>query len=747
VGANPAQTREGDVPMADFDRESMLDMFIFEMTQLVDQLETTIVQSESEYNPDQINEIFRVMHTIKGSCAMMLYDNIAAVGHAIEDLFYYLREESPKNLDFKRLSDHVLESLDFVKAELGKISNGQNSDGDGSALIKDIEAFLKAIKTGTSLPPASAASPAPASPPPAAPAPVAQKTQPVPAPQATSAVTTAPAPAVSEAKSEQEEGDMMYRYKAMIYFQDGCEMENIRAYTLVHNLQDLAQDVTHVPADVIDESAIELIRQNGFELEFVSELDYQRINNHLSQTVYLRELNLVELGTIITEAKPPVEQPPIPMEAAMAAEAPLVESAASDDLTAVASEEAKKKAAAAAIAAATAPSSAAPAATTNLINVSVSKLDTLQNLMGELVISEAMVTQNAELQGLQLDNFHKETRHLRKIIGNLRQTIMSMRLVPLSNTFFKQNRIVRDMCRQLGKEVHLEIIGEETEVDKKIIEHIADPIMHIIRNSIDHGVEMPDEREKVGKPRKARVILEAKNAGGDVLIIIEDDGKGIDTEKVLRKAKENGLTTKPDNEYTEKEIQQFIFLPGFSTNDQVTNFSGRGVGMDVVFKNLEICGGTALVDSVPGVGTTFTLKIPLTLAIIDGMSVRVAGAQYTIPIANIIKSFKPQKENLFTDPNGNEMITDRDEVFNIVRLHEFFHIEGAITNIEDGTLMQLENGEQKICLLVDELLGQQQAVVKPLPKYFKRVRGIGGCTLLGNGDVSIIADVPGFFDN
>jgi two-component system chemotaxis sensor kinase CheA len=359
-----------------------------------------------------------------------------------------------------------------------------------------------------------------------------------------------------------------------------------------------------------------------------------------------------------------------------------------------------------------------------------------------------MVTQNAELRGLQLDNFHKETRHLRKIIGNLRQTIMSMRLVPLGNTFFKQNRIVRDMCRQLGKEVTLEIVGEDTEVDKKIIEHIADPIMHIIRNSsIDHGVEMPDEREKKGKPRKAHVLLEAKNAGGDVLIIIQDDGKGIDTERVLKKAKENGLTTKPDNEYTDKEIQQFIFLPGFSTNEQVTNYSGRGVGMDVVFKNLEICGGTALVDSTPGVGTTFTLKIPLTLAIIEGMSVRVAGAQYTIPIANIIKSFKATPDKLFTDPNGNEMITERDEIYNIVRLHEFFGIEGAITNIVDGTLMELENGDQRICLLVDELLGQQQAVVKPMPKYFKRVRGINGCTLLGTGDVSIIVDVPGFFDN
>jgi len=719
--------------MADFDRESMLEMFVFEMTQLTEQLETVIVQSESEYNIDQINEIFRIMHTIKGSCAMMLYDNIAAVGHAIEDLFYYLREENPRDIDFKTLSDHVLEGADFVKAELGKIAAGQQSDGEGSALIKEIEGFLKLIKGGGVPAPAPAKQAAPA-PAPAPVAPVAAAPAPVAAPAA---------PGASASNSKVEEGELMIQYKAKIYFQEGCEMENIRAYTLVHNLQDIAQDITHVPADVIDESTIEFIRQNGFELDFVSELEYSRIQNHLSQTVYLRELNLVEVGTVTAVVKAPVDTSDT--EQAEAAPAATMQLPEVDTFipVVVESEETAKKKEAAAAAVAAAPS--APA-TTNLINVSIKKLDDMLNLMGELVISEAMVTQNAELQGLQLDNFHKETRQLRKIIGNLQQTVMSMRLVPLQNTFYKMNRIVRDMCRQLEKEVDLEIIGEETEVDKKIIEHIADPLMHIIRNSVDHGVEMPADREKKGKPRKARVILEAKNAGGDVLIIIKDDGKGIDTEKVLRKAKENGLTTKPDSEYTEKEIQQFIFLPGFSTNDQVTNYSGRGVGMDVVFKNLEVCGGTALVDSTPGVGTTFTLKIPLTLAIIEGMSVSVAGAQYTIPIVNIQKSFKAKKEDLFTDPNGNEMVTERGEIFNIVRLHEFFNIEGAETNIEEGTLMMLENGDQVICLLVDFLIGQQQAVVKPMPKYFRRVQGISGCTLLGNGDVSIIIDVAGFFD-
>jgi two-component system chemotaxis sensor kinase CheA len=687
--------------MSDFDRESMLEMFIFEMTHLVDQLEATIVQSESEYNIDQINEIFRIMHTIKGSSAMMMFDNIAGVSHAIEDLFYYLREENPKNLDFKRLSDHVLSGADFVKEELVKIQEGAKPDGDGTELADTISKFLKQIKG-------------------------IEATE-VPAPASASTTQTA----VPEQQITSTAGDNMHKYRLRIHFQDGCEMENIRAYTLVHNLQEFATDITHEPQDVIDEDTIPVIRKNGFRAEFFSTHDYSFIHSHLSQTVYLRELSLEELN-----------MPSVAQSSSTASEAPEVV-VREETYSPIA---APQDVAVAEAAADAAQRKGTTAAAQHMISVNVNKLDALLNLMGELVISEAMVTQNSELDGLQLESFNKETRQLRKIISNLQQTVMSMRMVPLSATFFRMHRIVRDMCRQLDKDVQLDIVGEETEVDKNIIEHIADPIMHIIRNSIDHGVEAPAERGERGKPPKARVLLEAKNAGGDVLIIIKDDGRGINTEKVLKKAKANGLTTKPDSEYTDREIQQFIFLPGFSTNDQVTAYSGRGVGMDVVTSNLEIVGGTALVDSVPGEGTTFTLKIPLTLAIIEGMSVLVAGAQYTIPIVHIIKSFKAQPENLFTDPSGNEMITERGEIFNIVRLHDFFNIDGAVTDICEGTLIMLENGEHVVCLLVDDLIGQQQAVVKSMPKYFRKVRGLSGCTLLGNGDISLIIDVAGFFD-
>ena len=715
--------------MTDFDRESMLEMFIFEMSQLIDQLEATIVQSESEYNSEQINEIFRIMHTIKGSSAMMMFDNIAGVAHVVEDLFYYLREENPSNVDYGRLSDYVLSGADFVKGELAKLQNGQAPDGDGRQLASPMEAFLKELKGGTPVPTQ-------------APAPVQVET-----PQ-------------KEAKAASQQ-EQIHQYKALIFFQDGCEMENIRAFTLVHNISEIAIDLTHTPKDIINESSIQVIREVGFAFEFSSTHDYDFIHSHLSQTVYLRDLTLEEVTTdldpitIVEEiantttpepTPPPVfhtpepvqEAPPVPTPppvqetpVAPVVQAPAPTPTSMDEVKASAAEEINLR---------------SRTQTQTMINVSVSKLDALLNIMSELVMSEAMVTQNPELEGLQLDSFLKETRILRKIITNLQETVMSMRMVPVSATFFKMHRLVRDMCRQLNKNVQLDIVGEETEVDKNIIEQIADPIMHIIRNSIDHGIELPEEREAAGKSPKAHVHLEAKNSGGDVLIIIKDDGRGINTEKVLKKARANNLLDRPDSEYTEKEIQQFIFLPGFSTNEAVTAYSGRGVGMDVVKSNLVLVGGTVLVDSTVGEGTTFTLKIPLTLAIIDGMSVSVAGALYTIPIVSIIKSFKAMPENLFTDPSGNEMITNRGEVYNIVRLHEFFNIDGAITDVTEGTLVMLENGDQTLCLLVDFLIGQQQAVLKPMPKYFKKVHGLGGCTLLGNGDISLIIDVPGLFD-
>jgi len=688
--------------LADFDRDAMLEMFTFEMTQLLEQLEQSIIQGETGYTMNEINEIFRIMHTIKGSASMMLFDSISTCSHAIEDLFFYLREHNPENVDYSTLTDIVLAGMDFVRNEIAKISHGEKPDGDGSDIIATIKAFLSHLKGE------DAAAPAPSS--------------------------GGSVPAMSAASGGKAGAN---KFNARIRFQDGCELENVRAYGLVHNLGDKVSNVTHSPMDLVSEESIDPIRMNGLELSFSSDLSYDEMYDILDKTIYLEslELTMEDTGSSSPEAPATV--------AAIQEEAPTVDVApdATEPISSPSLDTAK-----AAAANPIAGDASKKASAQKVISVNVAKLDQLLNLMGELVISEAMVTQNPELESLELESFHKEARQLRKIINEIQDNVMSMRMIPLSTTFFKMHRIVRDMCKQLSKDITLDVVGEETEVDKNITEHIADPIMHIIRNSIDHGIEMPQDRVAKGKPEKGTVLLEAKNAGGDVLIIIKDDGKGLDRDKIMTKARNAGLLRKPESEYTDKEINSFIFLPGFSTNAQVTSYSGRGVGMDVVNTNLEVVGGSVAVDSVPGEGTTFTLKIPLTLAIIEGMTILMGGAKYTIPIVSIKQSFKAKNEDIFTDPDGNEMIKVRGEVYNIVRLCDVFGIGDAIRDLEEGIMIMLENGDQTVCLFADELVGEQQVVVKTLSKYIGKVRGISGCTLLGNGDISLIIDVGGFFD-
>jgi two-component system chemotaxis sensor kinase CheA len=356
-----------------------------------------------------------------------------------------------------------------------------------------------------------------------------------------------------------------------------------------------------------------------------------------------------------------------------------------------------------------------------------------------------MVSQNPDLNGLQLDNFNKAARQLQKIINELQDVSMSVRMVPLSLTFQKMHRIVRDMCRRLGKEVKLEIIGEETEVDKNIIEHITNPLMHLIRNAVDHGIEMPDERVKNEKPRSGTVTLEAKNESGDVWIIIKDDGFGLNKEKIYNKARMNGVTQKSIEELSDREINSFILAPGFSTNEAVTEYSGRGVGMDVVVKGIEAVGGSVILDSDEGSGTVISIKIPLTLAIMDGLIVNVGETSFVIPITSIRESFKADENFNIADVNNEVIIMIRGEPNPIVKLKDRFNLVSSTSeNYYDGVMILVENEIKSMCLYVDAILGQRQVVVKPLPEYIKEVKGMSGCTLLGDGTISLILDVAEF---
>ena len=289
------------------------------------------------------------------------------------------------------------------------------------------------------------------------------------------------------------------------------------------------------------------------------------------------------------------------------------------------------------------------------------------------------------------------------------------------------------------------MVGEHTEVDKNIIEHISDPLMHMVRNAVDHGIETNKERKDSGKAEKGKVTLSAKTEAGKVWISVEDNGKGLDREKILQKARKQGLLEegKPESAYTDKEVFQFITQPGFSTNEQVTEYSGRGVGMDVVVQNIQAVGGVLDIDSTPGMGSIMSLKIPLTLAIIDGIVMETGNSSFVLE-TGVIKEFVRVKEDMMIhEPNGEEYIMIRGECFPVLRLGEWYGLEDYQQSVEDGMMLIIEMEEREICLLVDRLIGEQEIVVKPIPSYIKKVKGLSGCTQLGDGSIALILDPAG----
>ncbi len=688
-------------------QDPILEMFIYESLQLNESLEDLLLSAEKKdsLSEEQINEVFRIMHTIKGSSAMMSFDNISKVAHSVEDLFYLIRDNkvTPDAKAWADIFDLVLRSSDFMKGEIEKIQSGGSSVRDESALVEEIHNFVKVMK-------GEAPKPAEAAPKAAAPS----------------------APSSSQGADAATEHDKVYYAK--ILFEDDCKMENIRAFGVMTSLRNICSGIVSNPADLESESSSEEINSHGLELYFKSEKDAEELKATITETLFLKSYQFLE----ITD---PEEMP----EQLRPAEAP----APLQQVVAEAPKAAEKpQQAAEAPAGAQAP--AAPiegdhAVKQNFISVNLDKLDKLVDLVGEIVIHEAMVVKSPDLVGMQLENFEKAARELNKLTSDLQSIVTSVRMIPVSSTFRRMQRIVRDMCKKVNKEADLVIIGEETEIDKNIIDNLGDPLMHLIRNSMDHGLEIPDVREQKGKPRKGTITLEAKNSGSDVIISIHDDGAGLNREKIIKKAIEKGLTAKSESEISDKEAYAFILQPGFSTKDQVSEFSGRGVGMDVVKKNIEKVGGTIQIDSIAGKGTSIFIKIPITLAIVDGMEIEVAGRGFIVPISNIKVSQKATKEDLLIDSHGNEMVQIQGEFYPIVRLHRKFEIETDIQNIEDGIIMHISNDERSVCIFFDKLIGEQQIVVKPMPSYIVknigRIHGISGCTLLGDGSICLILDI------
>lgn len=383
----------------------------------------------------------------------------------------------------------------------------------------------------------------------------------------------------------------------------------------------------------------------------------------------------------------------------------------------------------------------APAASS--IRVDISKVDTLINMVGEVVITQAMLAaQTKQLPPQQFLDLISGIEELSQHTRELQEAVMAIRMQPVKSIFARMPRLVRDLADKLGKEVSLTMQGENTEVDKTIIEQLSDPLTHLIRNAVDHGIDTPTERLEAGKSREGTVILSAEHRGGRIVIEIKDDGRGINRERVLQIAIEKGLVSE-DAHLTEHEIDNLIFAPGFSTAAEVSDVSGRGVGMDVVKRNIESLGGSVSVSSKKGKGSAFSITLPLTLAILDGMIVRIGQEHYIIPIAHIIETMRPRAEEVRPVANGMSVIRVRGEFIPLLYLSKLFGIKNATPEAHKALVVLVENGTEQLGLVVDELLGQQQVVIKSLEENADPIAGISGATILGDGNVSLILDVGG----
>lgn len=760
--------------------DQMLEIFLFEMNSLVDKLDEILLDSESNkaLTEEDVSEIFRIMHTVKGSSAMMDFHVISGVTHKLEDCFFLIRDNGIKQEHMEELFDVMLDATDFLKEQFAAIAEGEALASENEALIKrsdHLYALLKGEAPKEDLP--------------------VKETAPPPPPKKTDTAGTAgkekdkysihiefdsdigmenlralmvveqlkqnginviswepydiennetipqilelgftvtAGTAMDGEKLEKFVQDLNHvkecsvnpyteehedysslitgeRFDVKVYFEDNCGMENLRAFMLLNTLKTHCRIISYTPADIeTNAESCGAILSSGFDIILETPVKQKELHNILSKAMHVKHADIKKADTSKENTAP------------------------------------KAAGLKAAGKAAPAPAHAKPVRQ-NLINVNLSKLDELMDLMGELVITESMVVNSPDLKGISnLENFGKSARQLRKLTDELQDMVMSIRMVPISGTFQKMQRIVRDMCKALGKEAVLATMGEDTDIDKTIVDAIGDPIMHLVRNAMDHAIETPEEREAKGKPVKGTVTLSAQNTGGEILITISDDGKGLDAEKLLEKAGKNGLLKKSASEYSDKEAFQLLMLPGFSTKEAVTEFSGRGVGMDVVKKNIEKIGGTVNIESKKGQGTSIFLKIPLTLAIVEGIDFKVGGSMYTLQITSINESFKATSEQVFKDTDGNEMIMLRGDVYPVIRLYELYGIKDAVTKIEDGICIWVQSGENSACLLVDYLIGEQQIVVKPLPAYLNRYNiksyGISGCTILGDGNISLILD-------
>ena len=696
---------------------------------------------------DRINTIFRVAHSIKGGSGMFNFNEVTSFTHSLETLLDELR--SGRKQVTTPIADLLFKSIDVMREMLRARQGGRAGNEQGIADLQfDIE---QAIAAGPSAAPAAAASPAPA-----------------PAPEAVSSDSSVPAPALAvpditampAAGAAADESTVAaarldggwhldFRPHREFFARGNDPMQLIRELASLGRLV-VEIDSSQVPplGQIVAEHCYfnwtmqlhgDISREALGEVFDWADGDCDLEIRPLPGTVQAAAVEMIPEPAI--ESEPIVAIAPTPPPEELPPEAPLPAAA-----PIAAHVKVEAPAAGPAVSAAHPPSTPAPAAGSHdsgSIRVSIEKIDELMNTVGELVINQAMLTELAkDPAACGSEKFQASLAQLERNMRELQASVMRVRMLPISVVFSRFPRMVRDLAQRLGKQIDLKVTGDQTELDKTVMEKIGDPLTHLVRNSIDHGVEGTEARVAAGKSPAGTVHLHAYHRGGNIAIEVSDDGAGLDKERILSKARARGLVG-PDDVLSDTQICDLIFAPGLSTAEKTTDLSGRGVGMDVVRRNVQELGGNVEIKSERGRGSCFTITLPLTLAIVDGQSVSVGGETYIVPLVSIVESLQLEAGAARRLSSQSEVFGFRGDYLPIVRLHEVFGIPAAARELHEGLIVVAEGEGRRVGLFVDELLGQQQVVIKSLRTNYGNVDGISGATILGDGSVALILDLPG----
>lgn len=690
------------------DLQEICDEFVTESRETLDQVEPRLVGLEQDCDSSVVDEIFRAFHSMKGSAGFLGFESLVALTHEAESLLDRFRSGSTE-----LRPNHVTllcDALDLSKRMLDQVESEHHDHGfedQVMALVAELKASGESASVNAENPP----------PPPA----VDETGEPVcegRASERAPELFPEPAPdtlAVFNSEAPQLLSDVDAALRRLAAAPDDAAHLDV-AFAKLHRFKSCCGMIGSVELERV---------AHGMECLLV-ELRRQSSTPEPGQVASL----LAALETIRTSltAGPQdcAERSPPAAIATAPAPSPQLSAPAAKTRNAEKSQ----------------PASGKPPSRGN-VRVDLEKLDLLMDLVGELIISETMVTHNPDLEDYEFENFQKASLQLNRITRSLQDVAMGVRMVPIGSTFRKMVRVVRDLATKQEKQIELDITGEDTEVDKTVVEAIADPLVHMIRNSADHGIEMPAERAAKGKPPCGTIRLSASHEAGEIWIVIQDDGKGIDRSAILAKARSNGLIEGSGDQLRDDEVFQLIFEPGFSTAAAVSDISGRGVGMDVVRRNIEALKGRIEIASELGRGSRFTIRIPLTLAIIEGMLVRLGESTYTIPLLSIRESIRAEAGWITQLTDGTEMVNLRGELVQVLRLHRIFELQSDHTELYEGILVIVEESGTRLALLVDEVVGQRQTVIKALPRFLSNPVGLSGCSILSSGEISLILDVAG----